>query len=320
MTFSVPPTRHAVLPGGERVGYWREGQGQPVLLLHGYPETKRIWLRVFGALVEAGFDVIAPDLPGYGESEPPVAGTADIPAAADALRALLCEVIGIRRACAIAGDYGAQVLLHLGAEHPGLIDRQIVFNTTPPGLRDSYRAAGIPRDPSRRDRPQSRYFLRQGMEADALLAELDGEQARLDYITAFYRDGGWAADGAFTAAEARWHAEPFADSDRLRTAWHSYEVACGTRPPTRMPRLFEPVAVPSMVLYGAADPVVLPSFVDKCRVAFTHCPEPVVLPGCGHFVPWERPKQLTDIAHRFFSTETEESADPIDSGAADARG
>jgi len=41
----------------------------PVLLVHGYPETKRIWWRNIAALADAGFEVIAPDLRGFGDSD-----------------------------------------------------------------------------------------------------------------------------------------------------------------------------------------------------------------------------------------------------------
>ncbi len=49
-----------VLPAG--------GKGFPLLLVHGWPETMRIWWRNIGALAEAGFEVIAPDLRGFGAS------------------------------------------------------------------------------------------------------------------------------------------------------------------------------------------------------------------------------------------------------------
>src|SRR5215468_6490609 len=52
------------------IAYLREGQGgYPLLLLHGWPETKRIWWRNVAPLAAAGFEVIAPDLRGHGESD-----------------------------------------------------------------------------------------------------------------------------------------------------------------------------------------------------------------------------------------------------------
>ena len=55
---------------GFRQAYVHEGiGGVPVLLVHGWPETKRIWWRVIEPLADAGFEVIVPDLRGFGESE-----------------------------------------------------------------------------------------------------------------------------------------------------------------------------------------------------------------------------------------------------------
>lgn len=55
--------------GGVRVSYLSGGNGPPVVLLHGWPETSRAWLPVLAPLIRAGYRVIAPDLRGIGESE-----------------------------------------------------------------------------------------------------------------------------------------------------------------------------------------------------------------------------------------------------------
>ena len=55
---------------GLDAAYLHEGVGgQPIVLIHGYPETKRIWWRNVQPLAEAGFEVIVPDLRGYGDSD-----------------------------------------------------------------------------------------------------------------------------------------------------------------------------------------------------------------------------------------------------------
>src|SRR5260370_38489567 len=48
-----------------------EGEGRPVVLLHGFPDTKRLWSKQVPALVDAGFKVIVPDQRGYGASDKP---------------------------------------------------------------------------------------------------------------------------------------------------------------------------------------------------------------------------------------------------------
>ena len=52
-----------------RARYVRAGAGgYPLLLVHGWPESRRIWWRNIGPLADAGFEVIAPDLRGFGDS------------------------------------------------------------------------------------------------------------------------------------------------------------------------------------------------------------------------------------------------------------
>ena len=60
---------HATVRDGVDIAYVRAGEGGfPLLLLHGWPETKRIWWRNIEPLAAAGFEVIVPDLRGYGDS------------------------------------------------------------------------------------------------------------------------------------------------------------------------------------------------------------------------------------------------------------
>ena len=65
---AFPVERTAVADGLE-LAFIRRGEGgYPLLLLHGWPETKRIWWRNIGPLADAGFEVIVPDLRGFGDS------------------------------------------------------------------------------------------------------------------------------------------------------------------------------------------------------------------------------------------------------------
>ena len=53
--------------------YQVTGQGRPVVLLHGFPDSGRLWRHQVPALAAAGFQVIVPDLRGYGRSDKPEA-------------------------------------------------------------------------------------------------------------------------------------------------------------------------------------------------------------------------------------------------------
>src|SRR5579871_4448633 len=57
--------------GGVHIEYEVSGEGRPVVLLHGFPDSGRLWRHQVPALAEAGFQVIVPDLRGYGRSGKP---------------------------------------------------------------------------------------------------------------------------------------------------------------------------------------------------------------------------------------------------------
>jgi len=63
---------------GARIRFEDDGQGEPLLLLHGFPATRYLWSRVAPLLAGAGFRVLVPDLVGYGESEAPSGSRIDI--------------------------------------------------------------------------------------------------------------------------------------------------------------------------------------------------------------------------------------------------
>ena len=168
--------------------YGPEG-GPCLLLVHGWPETRRIWQRNVGLLAAAGFDVVAPDLRGFGDS--PLAEHYDLAAHARDLQALL-ERLGIERCVCAGGDLGGGVIVDLGLRFPGLVQRQVIFNSILPLLPD------LPKIP-RKTRAASDYFLRQGRDADALAAELRTPGERRRYIATFYTSRFWASPGTFAS-------------------------------------------------------------------------------------------------------------------------
>jgi pimeloyl-ACP methyl ester carboxylesterase len=91
--------------------YDERGKGLPVLLLHGFPLCRQMWAPQMTALADAGYRVICPDLPGFGES-PSLAGPASMSNYADAIIDLLDE-LGIDQAVVGGMSMGGYVLLDL---------------------------------------------------------------------------------------------------------------------------------------------------------------------------------------------------------------
>jgi pimeloyl-ACP methyl ester carboxylesterase len=271
------------------LAFAHEGRGGfPLLLVHGWPETRRIWWRNIEALASAGFEVIAPDLRGFGDSSIPADGFHDLAAHARDLHALVCDVLGHERCAAAGGDLGGGVIIDLGLRHPGFVVRQVLFNCILPILPEAYAAAGIDPAPSAAVRAAADYFVRQGRDADGLARELATAEQRRRYVAGFYGHRLWATPGAFSDRDAAFHAQPFEDADRLRASFGNYESALGTRPPSEPPRFFEPSAVPTVALYGPDDHVMFADFPERCEVAFSDLVGPFVVPRAGHFLQWER--------------------------------
>ena len=278
--------KRLVLEAAE-IAYLREGEGgHPLLLIHGWPETMRIWWRNVEPLAAAGFEVIVPDLRGFGESS--LAGDDRYDAAAHArdMAALVRGELGHERVTVCAGDLGGVVAQDLSLRFEGLVDRLVLFNTIAPVL------PGGPREVPREVRMAADYFLRHARDADGLTAELDTPERRRRYVAQFYGSRFWAAPGAFEREDVDFMTEPFADADRFRASIANYEYAGGPRRAPERIRLTEVNPTPTLILYGPEDHVIPRDFMERMQAAFPERAGPFVVEGAGHFLQWERAEVL----------------------------
>src|SRR5580704_2549946 len=101
--------------GGVGIEFEVTGVGRPVVLLHGFPDSGRLWRHQVPALVEAGFQVIVPDLRGYGRSDqPPGVEDYSIPFLVGDVLAIL-DHQGLDTAHVVGHDWGAAVAWALAA-------------------------------------------------------------------------------------------------------------------------------------------------------------------------------------------------------------
>jgi len=131
--FDAFTARHEIVRNGIGLSFLHEGAGgYPLLLLHGYPETKRIWWRNIAPLAAAGFEVIAPDLRGYGDSDLSADDAYDLTIDSRDVHALVHDVLGHERCAVVAGDIGGVVAVDLAQRFDGFVERLCFFNTVPP--------------------------------------------------------------------------------------------------------------------------------------------------------------------------------------------
>ena len=282
---------HGDAPGadGGRIHYVRRGSGPPVVLLHGWPGLWYDWRRVM-PLLEADADLVAPDLRGFGRSDipdgppemvaNPIAMAADIAALADAL-----ELEGL----ILAGhDIGAGVAQAFALGMPDRVRALVLLN--PPYLGIGRRA---------REYAAQREYWYQHLNALPWSHELVGasrETVRI-YLSHFY-DHWVGVGGSVRERELEAIVDAYAAPGRIEASFGLYRSGI-LEATSEDPGDTEPLAihVPTTVLWGDADPVLPSAWADRIPEFFPTSTVRI-LPGVGHFVPFEAPDDVADALRR----------------------
>ncbi len=126
-------TSHFLKAGEMNVHYVEGGNGDVVVLLHGWPATWRVWRKVIPGLVEHSH-VIAIDMPGLGDSEPSPSGY-DKASIAQAIHMLLFA-LGHTKIHLVGHDIGAAVAYAYAQQFPEDVEKLVVMDDPLPGLKD----------------------------------------------------------------------------------------------------------------------------------------------------------------------------------------
>ena len=248
------------------LAYFRLGQGHPLLLLHGIPGSGATWLQVAREL-SADFDVIVPDLLGFGGSERP-RGLDSLHAAAqaDTLSRFLDE-LGLRSIAVAGHDFGGPVAILLHAQRPETVSHLALFAT------NAFTDTPIPFPLSLTTWP--------------LLGELAGS---LLFSRASLRAMLWMGTGSprVTLESAAY----LGDADQVSAI---RTIFAGSL--SRLCELYAPVeaqlarvTVPRVVGWGDGDPFF--SVAQGQRTARALAAPLRMYPKAGHFLPEERPQEI----------------------------
>ena len=289
MSDSSSATGVRTVPAGETSFLLREqgsGEGTPVLLLHGVPETSTCWTALLPRLA-VGRRVLAPDLPGLGASS--YSGPYDVPSLVRQLVALLDEVVPGQRVDVVGHDWGGSLALALTAAHSDRVRRLVVANAP-------YRQVPLLRA------PHIPCFTLP--VAPEVLFRLGGRRvvdAMLDYA--------WKARTPLAPESRAEYAAAYTMRSTVRAMLGYYRAATRPRLVAALTRR-RPVSRPPahaekmMVLWGALDPV-LPVAIGESvvRDLGPDCVM-VTVPGAGHFVVEEAPDVVADVLLDFLAGPT----------------
>jgi pimeloyl-ACP methyl ester carboxylesterase len=122
---------HEAMIDGLKIHYLAAGHGTPLILLHGYAETSRMWRPLMPLLADR-FSIIAPDLPGIGDSGIPSNGL-DMKTSAIRIHALV-RSLGIEKAEVVGHDIGLMVAYAYAAQFPAEVSKLVLMDAFLPGV------------------------------------------------------------------------------------------------------------------------------------------------------------------------------------------
>ena len=260
------------------------GDGTPVLLLHGAPETSSCWRDLLPRLA-AGRRVLAPDLPGLGGST--YSGPYDVPSLVAQVAALL-EVEGTGPVDVVGHDWGGIVAIGLAGLRPDLVRRLAVANAPYRQGPPPYRAVHLP------------------LLALPVLPELAFRLAGRRLVDLML-DLGWRSLPPLDEERRAEYAAAYTGRDRLQAFLGYYRAAVrpqrgAMRPGSALARALPEVDLEHvLVLWGALDPV-LPVSIGQAAVDdLGPRTRMTTIPGAGHFVIEEAPEVVGDLLLEFLA-------------------
>jgi haloacetate dehalogenase len=281
-----------VATSGATINIATHGNGAPLLLLHGYPETHRMWRKVAPALAE-GFSVVCADLRGYGDSSKPE-GTADH--GNYSKRAMAQDMIEVMAALGhrefmIAGhDRGGRVAYRLALDHPAAVTRLALLDIV--STKAVYEQAGM----ALATAYYHWYFLIQPRPLPERLIGSDPE-FWLDMLTAKLA----VNPSTFSDAIMAEYLRTFGTPEGIHAVCEDYRAGAGIdlandRTDVSAGRKID---CPTLILWGAR------SVVGKLFQPLETWRDLVASPmgeaiDCGHFLPEEQPAETLRALRAFF--------------------
>jgi pimeloyl-ACP methyl ester carboxylesterase len=263
---------------GVRLHYLTAGHGPPLILLHGYAETSRMWKPILPALGER-FLVIAPDLPGIGDSAIPAEGL-DMKTAAIRVHAL-ARSLGVAKARVVGHDIGLMVAYAYAAQYPAEVEKLVLMDAFLPGVGQW---EAVYNDPG------LWHFRFNGPTPEALV-----QGRERIYFEHFWNDFASDKTRSIPEADRKAYTEAYARPGRMRAGWAyfvSFRQAAKDFAQLSLTRLTMPV----LVIGGEK---ALGEVLGQQAKLVASDVTVVVLKDTGHWVLEERPRETTDALRNF---------------------
>jgi pimeloyl-ACP methyl ester carboxylesterase len=260
------------------IHYLTAGQGPTVILLHGYAETSRMWRPIIPLLAKK-FTVIAPDLPGIGDSAIP-SDKIDMPTSAYRIHALV-RSLGVEKARVVGHDIGLMVAYAYAAQFPAETEKLVLMDAFLPG---------VPGWEAIYNSPNVWHFRFNGEYPEALVK--GRERTYFEYFWNVF-----AADKNHSIPEAdrKAYTEAYSKPGRMRAAW-AYFASW-----PELAKSFARLSVDKLtmpVLSIGGEKSLGKGLGEQAKLVADNATV-IVLKDTGHWILEERPKETTDALVNF---------------------
>jgi pimeloyl-ACP methyl ester carboxylesterase len=263
---------------GIRIHYLTGGRGPAVILLHGYTQTSRMWRPLIPQLAQR-FTVIAPDLPGIGDSQIPKDGI-DIKTSATRIHALAVQ-LHLQETRVVGHDIGLMVAYAYAAMYPDETKKLVVMDAFLPGI-DGWE--------SYYDNPDLWHFRFHGLTPEALVA---GRESI--YFAYFWNDMAADKNHSVPPADRKVYVAAYSRAGRMRAGWAYF----ANWPQTALDlAVLAKTKLTIPVLAIAGDRASAATLMPQMHSVATNV-QTLTLKATGHWVLEERPKETMNALVNF---------------------
>jgi pimeloyl-ACP methyl ester carboxylesterase len=278
---STELTHHAAFVNDIRLHYVRAGNGPPVVLLHGWPQTWYMWRKVIPVLAQH-YTVIAPDLRGFGESSKPVGGYDKVTVAEDIYQ--LVQSLGFEKIFLVGHDMGGPTAYAYASAHPDDVGRLAILDVA------------LTIDESESLQYYKRLFhLSFHSEPDIAVALVTGRERT--YLTHFYRN--CYNPGAFTHEDIDEYVAAFSAPGAMRASMAHYG-ASSVDLMHRKEMAKTKLEMPVLALGGSMS--FRKGVLHSCKQVANDV-RGGIIEGAAHWVAEEQPEELNRQLLTFFAEE-----------------
>jgi pimeloyl-ACP methyl ester carboxylesterase len=277
-----------VTTNGIRMHFVEQGNGFPILFLHGFPELGYSWRFQIPALAKAGFHAITPDLRGYGETDKPEGIPAyDIHHLVDDMVGLL-DALGEKKAVIVGHDWGGVIVWQMALLCPERVERVISLNTTFRGRSkirplDAYKQVTDGRfnyilqfqEPGRAEvgiERDIRRWLETTLKRIAKKPDFITEEVLNVFVTAFSKGGVTGPINYYRNIDHNWETTPqLADKQIMHK---------------------------SLMICAENDPILIPQGADGMEKYVPNLTKKLIK-DCGHWTQQEQPEEVNRLIIEF---------------------